>query len=99
MINSNFREYQYFKLQETQLGQQVLPKDAQPIGAVKLAVYLTSQSIQDNINYKNAQYMALTHSSLLDSSNIIQYGDKKLKVLYINPYGRMKQVFLSEYCA
>ena len=97
MINSGFREYQYFKLQETQLGQQVLPKDAQPVGKVKLSINLTSQSVQDNINYTNAQYIALTHSSLLDNSNIIQYGDKKLKVLYINAFGRYKQVFLSEY--
>lgn len=60
-----------------------------------MAIYITSQNIQDNINYKGATYLGLTHS-LLDDKTVIQYGDKKLKVLYVNPEGRLKQVFMAE---
>lgn len=59
-----------------------------------MAIYITSQQIQDNINYKGANYMGLTHS-LLDDSYVINYNGTKLKVLYVNPQGRMKQVFLA----
>ena len=58
-----------------------------------MAIYTTSQAIQDNINYKSANYVGLTYA-LLDDSYVIQYGDEKLKVLYVTPQGRMKQVFL-----
>lgn len=68
---------------------------AEPVGTIKMAITLTTQSIQDNINYKNATYMGLTHS-LLDDSCVIQYEDQKLKVLYVNPQGRLNQVFLAE---
>lgn len=97
MINSNMRLYNYFTLGEDNgYGQPALPaEDAVPVGQVKMAISLTNQSIQDNINYKGATYLGLTHA-LLDDTYIIQYGDKRLKVLYINPTGRFAQVFMEE---
>ena len=87
--------YKYYKYYDkNEYGQLTLSNNA--AGVVKMAIYTTSQSIQDNINYKDANYIGLTHSNLLDDKTVIQYGDKKLKVLYISQESRFKQVFLKE---
>lgn len=65
-----------------------------PVGQIKMAINLTSQSIQDNINYQQAQYVGLTHANV-DDTYVIEYGKERLKVLYVNPYGRLSQVFMS----
>jgi hypothetical protein len=74
-------------------GQETISNEVK--GQVRMAINLTSQSIQDNINYKDAQYIGLTHAAI-DDTYIIHYGSSKLKVLYVNPFGRLKQVFLQE---
>lgn len=74
-------------------GQEVIDNEVK--GQVKMAINLTSQSIQDNINYKDAQYIGLTHAAI-DDTYIIHFGEERLKVLYVNPFGRYKQVFLQE---
>jgi hypothetical protein len=74
-------------------GQEV--RDDKVKGQVRMAINLTSQTIQDNINYKDANYIGLTHA-VVDDTYIIHYGNRKLKVLYVNPFGRYKQVFLQE---
>lgn len=74
-------------------GQEVI--DNKVKGQVRMAINLTSQTIQDNINYKDANYIGLTHAAI-DDTYIIHYGNEKLKVLYVNPFGRYKQVFLQE---
>jgi hypothetical protein len=96
MINAQMKTYDYFRLLEPDAyGQRQLPpEDAVPEGQVKMAINISSQSIQDNINYQDCNYIGLTHSSLLDDSCVVQYGKERLKVLYINPIGRLKQVFL-----
>lgn len=94
MYGVKARLYKYYKYEDNNAyGQLTLPEA--PTGEVKIAIYTTSQNIQDNINYKGATYVGLTHS-LLDDKTVIQYGDTKLKVLYINAEGRLKQVFMSE---
>lgn len=94
MINADMRSYNYFTFGEPDsYGQPQLSQEAQ--GTIKMAINISSQSVQDNINYKDCSYVGLAHSSL-DDSYVIQYGDKKLKVLYVNPKGRLKQVFLAE---
>lgn len=94
MINNDMRLYNYFLYEgKDTYAQQKLSKEVK--GSVKMAIYITNQSIQDNINYKGANYIGLT-SALLDDSFVIEYEDKKLKVLYVNPKGRLKQVFLAE---
>lgn len=92
MITTDFRTYNYFLYEDSDgYGQPQLTQE--PQGQIKMAIYTTSQAIQDNINYKSANYVGLTYA-LLDDSYVIQYGDEKLKVLYVTPQGRMKQVFL-----
>lgn len=94
MINADMRTYNYFTLGALDsYGQPQLSQEIQ--GSIKMAINIASQSIQDNINYKDCSYVGLTHS-LLDDTYVIQYGDKKLKVLYVNPKGRLKQVFFAE---
>ena len=95
MVGTKSRFYKYTKYSaENAYGQLTLPNN--PVGEVKMAIHTTSQSIQDNINYQGATYLGLTYSSLLDDKCVIFYGDKKLKVLYINQEGRLNQVFMVE---
>ena len=94
MINNDFRTYNFFLYQDADAyGQPQLSKE--PQGQVKMAIYITNQAIQDNINYKSANYVGFTHS-LLDDAAVIDYNGQKLKVLYVNPQGRLKQVFLTK---
>lgn len=93
MINANMRDYDYFTYGEPdEYGQPVLSKE--PVGAVKMTIYTTGQSIQDNINYKDATYLGLTHDAKVNDTYVIKYGEERLKVLYVTP-GRLNQVFMA----
>lgn len=100
MIYTAMRDYSYFLLSEDDYGQMTLKRDkySEPAvqGTVKMTINTTSQSIQDNINYSEATYLGLTHAPITDAY-VIQYGDKKLKVLYVNTLGRYNQVFMGDY--
>ena len=92
MINIQMRNYDYFTFgSKDTYGQAQLSKV--PTGTIRMAINITSQSVQDNINYKDSQYIGLTRAEV-DDTYVIQFGDERLKVLYVNPIGRMKQVFL-----
>jgi hypothetical protein len=94
MINADMRLYNYFTLGElNEAGQRV--SSTEPTGQVKMAIYISSQSIQDNINYSGANYIGLT-SDKVDDTYIIEYGKERLKVLYINNRGRLNQVFMAK---
>jgi len=92
MINADMRFYDYFTLGEANAYGQPQMSD-KPKGKVKMCINSISTSITDNIRFKDASYIGLT-LSLLDDTYIIQYGEEKLKVLYVVPKGRYKQVFL-----
>lgn len=94
MINSVMRNYEYYTYQEKDEYGQLNVSYETPKGTVKIAIYTTSQAIQDNIRYKDASYVGLTLASGIDDTCVIKYGDEMLKVLYVNPQGRFKQVFL-----
>lgn len=96
MINADMRLYNYFTLgPKNSYGQRTIPdKDAEPAGQIKMAINISSQSVQDNINYAGCQYVGLTRANV-DDTYIIEYENERLKVLYVNPKGRMKQVFLT----
>lgn len=96
MISTDMRHYNYFTIgPKNAYGQATLPAaDAEPIGTILMTINISSQSIQDNINYKGCQYVGLTRANV-DDTYIIQYGNERLKVLYVNPKGRMKQVFMA----
>ena len=91
MINTEMRLYDYFQYEdENAYGQ---PRLSDKKGQIKLAIYTTNQSVQDNIRYKDATYLGVTHESINDSF-VIQYGEEKLKVLYVNPQGRYKLAYM-----
>lgn len=93
MINAEMRYYDYFTFGELDAyGVPKLSNEKQ--GTIKIAIFTTSQSVQDNINYSNCNYIGLTFNPNIDSSYVIEYGEEKLKVLYVQPKGRLKQVFL-----
>ena len=93
MINSNMRVYNYFTYGDADGYGQPQLSDI-PIGQIKMSINVTSQTIQDNINYKDSQYIGLTHANV-DDAYVIEYGNERLKVLYVNPHGRLKQVFMA----
>lgn len=95
MINADMRFYDYFTLgEENEYGVPTKSEDVK--GQVKMAINIASQSVQDNVNYKECNYIGLTHANV-DDTYIIDYEGELLKVLYINPKGRFKQVFLATY--
>ena len=97
MINTVTRLYNYFTIGEPdEYGQAQMPgADATPNGTIRMAIYITSQSTQDNINYKDCNYMGLTMGNV-DDTYIIEFENARLKVLYVNTMGRYKQVFMKE---
>lgn len=97
MINTNMRYYDFFLLGEKDsYGQEPPPKITDtPEGIIKIAINISSQSIQDNINYKGCNYIGLTKDTITEKY-FIKYENQLLKVLYINPMGKYKQIFLSE---
>lgn len=95
MINNKMRYYTFFTLGGAdEYGQ---PQITEAQGQIKMAINLNSQTTQDNIKYKNATYIGLTLDNAIDDSYIIDFNNEKLKVLYINPFGRYKQVYLGDY--
>ena len=93
MINTDMQSYNYFLYgEEDRYGQPQLSDTIQ--GSVKMSIYSTSTNIQDNINYENAEFIGLTRDSNISNKYVIQHETDKLKVLYIIPEGRLKQVFL-----
>lgn len=101
MIARNMKLYDYYAFGDVNnYGQQVLIKDetGEPViqGTIKMAINLTSQSIQDNVNYKDSSYIGLTLDKNVSDAYVIKYGEERLKVQYVNPLGRYIQVFLKQ---
>ena len=95
MINTDIRAYDYFTLGDKDgYGQPAVSTEVS--GTIKMAINISSQSIQDNINYKDCSYIGLTTDKSVNDKMVIQYGEEKLKVQYINPRGRYIQVFLKK---
>ena len=95
MINCKFRNYDYFTLgPNDEYGQAKVSEEKQ--GSVKMAIYPTSLNVQQNILYFNAQYVGFTHDKNINDSYLIQYGETRLKVLYVRPGNRLQEVFLAK---
>ena len=93
MINADMRDYSFFLLgSEDDYGQPQM--SATPQGSIKIAIYNLSTAIADTIKYKDATYIGLTQAAQVDDTYIIDFDGAKLKVLYVLPKGRYKQVYL-----
>lgn len=97
MINANMKSYFYYTIGSTvdAYGQEQI--SPYPQGTINMAIHIVSQSIGENINYKDATYLGLTQDAQVNDTYIIEVGANLLKVLYVVPVGRFKQVFMSEY--
>lgn len=94
MINSQMRFYNYSKI-ITEVDDYGQPKTIEVDGKIKMAINFASETLQENSLYSGAQYTGLTLNKDVDASYIIHYGNEKLKVLYINPQGKYKQIFMA----
>lgn len=93
MINANMRLYDYYTIGAAdEYGQQQTSEDVK--GQVKMAISISSQTTQDNILYQGCQYVGLTHDAGVNDAYIIRFGQERLKVLYVSPQGRLRQVFM-----
>ena len=94
MIYADMRYYDFLTLGELDdYGQPTISEE--PVGQVKMAIYTVSQSTQDNVLYENATYIGLTNNAEIDDKYVILDGEERLKVLYVQPRGRYKQVFMA----
>ena len=92
MINTDMRFYDFYQYGEVNgYGQRTLIEEVQ--GSIKMSINSITTTNTDDIRYKDATYIGLT-PFLLDDTYVIQYGEERLKVLYVVPKGRLKQVYL-----
>ena len=95
MVNTDMRFYNYFTFgAKDSYGQPQLSEEVQ--GSISMAINVVSQALSDNVNYKQATYIGLTLDTKVNETYVIEYEGKKLKVLYVNPKGRLKQAFMAE---
>ena len=95
MINTDMRSYNFYTFgKKNAYGEPQLSQDVQ--GTIKISINSISQALSDNVNYKQATYIGLTRDANVDNTYVIEYEGTKLKVLYVMPKGRLKQVFLGE---
>ena len=93
MLNAQMRRYDYYRYEtDADYATQRLSDDVQ--GTVLMAINTISQGIQNSILYEGATYIGITHTAI-DASYVIQYGEQKLKVLYVNNNGRYKLVYMA----
>ena len=102
MINANMREYSYFLIsaEPNSYGQHTLIKDndGNPVvqGTVKMSISVASQSVTENIIYKGANYVGITHDKDVSDRYVIDYNGKYLKVQYLTD-SRFRIAFLGDY--
>ena len=94
MINADMRDYDYYLYEdENAYGQAQLSETAK--GTIKMAVNVSSERGGEHVGVEGAEFTGLAYDANISSKYVIQYGNDKLKVLYVNPKGRFKQVFMA----
>ena len=93
MINAQMTEYKYYPMKENEYGEAII--DEGSFGTILIAINLINQAISDNPLYTNATYIGITFNKEISDKHIVKYGNQKLKVLYVNPIGRYKQVYMA----
>lgn len=94
MINVDMRQYDYYTYATTnEYGQPIITE--QPKGKIKMAIYSIAQNTQNSPLYQNSTYIGLTTDGEVNNTYVIEKDKERLKVLYIQPKGRFKQVFMS----
>jgi hypothetical protein len=95
MIQAQMKQYPYYLYgSKNSLGELTINTTV-PTGFIEMAINILSQSTEDSILYSGCEYIGLTRQEVNDNY-VIQYGNNKLKVKYVNKIGRLNQVFLKE---
>lgn len=93
MINAKMRSYEYFTYgAQDEYAQAILSPD--PVGTIKMSISNISTNTSEHIKYKDADYIGLTLAQV-DDTYVVNYNGEMLKVRYVIPDGRYKQVFMS----
>ena len=94
MVNADMRLYDYYRLMDLdEYGQH--KAGTTPEGKIKIAINTLSQNTEASVLYQNATYIGLTTDAGVDDTYIIEMNEERLKVLYVSPKGRYKQVFMA----
>lgn len=89
-----FRWYDYYTYATNdEYGQPILSPEVK--GKIHMWLNVVSQSTIDNPLYENSTYIGITTDDEVNSTYVIQNGEERLKVLYVNQLGRCKQVYLA----
>lgn len=93
MINTQMRSYSYTILDGVdEYGQ---PAAVEAVDKIKMAINFANEAIQENALYSGATYVGLTLNKHVNSNYVFNYGTEKLKVTYVNKFGKYSQVFLA----
>lgn len=93
-MKQKMRQYDYYTYATNdEYGQPMLSPDVK--GQIDIYINVLSQGTQDNALFENSTYLGLTADSKVNNTYVIQYGKERLKVLYVNPMGRYKQVYMA----
>lgn len=92
VINRNMRQAEMLSLGEMdEYGQEVI--DTENSTTVNLTFGLFNHHETEDMRYQDVEYCGLTYDNITDN-NILFLDDKRYKVKFVNPYGRIKEVFL-----
>jgi hypothetical protein len=95
VINREMRQAQMYSLGVMdEYGQEEI--DLENAVPIQLTFGLYNHHDTEDVRYQDVEYTGLTHSVVSDK-NIIQIGETKYKVKFVNPFGRLNQVFLITY--
>ena len=61
---------------------------------IKMTFTLYNHTNSSDIRYQNVRYVGLTKDKDINDNMTIKVGEDEYKVLFVNPFGRMTQVFL-----
>ena len=93
MINAQMTEYRYYPMKENEYSQAVI--DEGSFGTILMAINFINQAVSDNPLYTNYTYIGFTLYKDISDIHSVEYGNQKHKVLYVNPMGRYKQVYMA----
>ena len=60
------------------------------------SVNLYKQNSFDDIRYQQAEYLILTKDKNITDKDTLVFNGQEYKVLYVNPFGRLNQVWVSK---
>lgn len=96
MISLQMKDYELLALTEeiSSYGEETIQET--PIGTVRMALNLQNYSTNRNPLYADATYIGLTFDKNIRDNNFIVVNGEKLKVLFVNSFGRYNQIFLGK---